>query len=281
MPRRSLLTPAKRAGLFAFSATDDELTQHYTFTELDISAIRQRRGNHNRLGFAVQLCYLRYPGFALPTDAVPPEPLLALVGRQLCIEPDIWPLVETSAVLDCRLSALCPSACRAGPVDWARHVLAELLVETLRQQRIILPPIDVIERVCSEALTRGTRKVYQALTASLSDQHRIALDALLIPPLFASKSLIILQLLLKLSYHIESAPYQSKAATSQWKWLIWGEWKAVDKRKERKDIQNDYSFSTFQRRPGRKQLCFDPDHMSYRLAPYAPWRNNEVLSAWE
>jgi hypothetical protein len=40
------LTPAEHAGLFAFPATDDELTQHYTFTALDISAIRQRRGNH-------------------------------------------------------------------------------------------------------------------------------------------------------------------------------------------------------------------------------------------
>lgn len=86
MPRRSLLTPAERAGLFSFPATDDELTQHYTFTEPDISAIRQRRGNHNRLGFAVQLCYLRYPGFALPNDAVPPAPLLAIVGRQLTLQ---------------------------------------------------------------------------------------------------------------------------------------------------------------------------------------------------
>jgi len=39
--------------------------------------------------------------------------------------------------------------------------------------------IDVIERVCSEALTRGTRKVYEALTSPLSDHHRSALDGLL------------------------------------------------------------------------------------------------------
>ena len=197
MPRRSLLTPAERAGLFAFPATDEELIRHYTFTEPDISAIRQRRGNHNRLGFAVQLCYLRYPGFALPTDAVPPAPLLAIVGRQLCIEPDIWPqyaqrpetrrehLAELQAWLN-----LTPFSI----ADYRRFVrqlaelaqqtdrgivLAELLVETLRQQRIIMPPIDVIERVCSEALTRGTRKVYEALTAPLSDHHRCALDGLL------------------------------------------------------------------------------------------------------
>ena len=60
MPRRSLLTPAERTGLLAFPTTDDELIRHYTFSEPELSAIRQRRGNHNRLGFAVQLCYLRW-----------------------------------------------------------------------------------------------------------------------------------------------------------------------------------------------------------------------------
>ncbi len=197
MPRRSLLTPAERAGLFSFPATDDELTQHYTFTEPDISAIRQRRGNHNRLGFAVQLCYLRYPGFALPNDAVPPAPLLAIVGRQLSIEPDIWPqyaqrpetrrehLAELQAWLNLTPFSIAdyrrfvPLLAELAQQTDRGIVLAELLVETLRQQRIIMPPINVIERVCSEALTRGTRKVYQALTASLSDHHRSALDCLL------------------------------------------------------------------------------------------------------
>src|SRR5450631_1389371 len=92
MPRRSLLTPAERTGLLAFPATDDELIRHYTLSEPDLAAIRQRRGSHNRLGFAVQLCCLRYPGFALSNEAEPPAPLLTLVGRQLRIEPDIWPL---------------------------------------------------------------------------------------------------------------------------------------------------------------------------------------------
>jgi TnpA family transposase len=91
MPRRSLPTAAERTSLLAFPSTDDELIRHYTFSEPDLSVIHQRRGHHNRLGFAVQLCYLRYPGFALPTDAEPPASLLNIVGRQLRIEPDIWP----------------------------------------------------------------------------------------------------------------------------------------------------------------------------------------------
>jgi len=197
MPRRNFLTPAERASLLAFPVSDDELIRHYTFSEPDLSVIGQRRGSHNRFGFAVQLCYLRYPGFALPTDAEPPAALLALVGRQLHIEVDVWPqyaqraqtrrehLAELQAWLNLTLFAT---------ADYRRFihqlaelaqqtdrgiVLAEKLVEMLRQQRIILPAIDVIEHLCSEALTRGTRQVYKALTAPLSDHHRSALDALL------------------------------------------------------------------------------------------------------
>lgn len=69
MPHRNLLIPAERNGLMVFPTTDDELVQHYTFTEPDLSQICQRRGSHNRLGFAVQL---RYLGFTLPTDEEPP-----------------------------------------------------------------------------------------------------------------------------------------------------------------------------------------------------------------
>lgn len=58
-------------------------------------------------------------------------------------------------------------------------VLAKTLVEMLRQQHIIMSALDVIEHVCSEALTRGTRQMYKALTAPLSDDHRRALDELL------------------------------------------------------------------------------------------------------
>ena len=42
--------------------TADELIRHYTFSETDISLIRRRLGDANRLGVAVQLCLLRFPG---------------------------------------------------------------------------------------------------------------------------------------------------------------------------------------------------------------------------
>ena len=58
-------------------------------------------------------------------------------------------------------------------------MLAQALIGLLREQRIIMPTLDVIGRLCSEALTRGTRQVYDALAKPLSDGHREAFDKLL------------------------------------------------------------------------------------------------------
>nr|ART89634.1 TnpA transposase [uncultured bacterium] len=63
--RRSILSAAERESLLALPDTKDELIRHYTFSESDLSIIRQRRGPANRLGFAVQLCYPRQNGLAV------------------------------------------------------------------------------------------------------------------------------------------------------------------------------------------------------------------------
>lgn len=59
MPRRSIFSAVKHDSLLVQPDAKDEPIQHYTFNETDLSIIRQRRNPANRLGFAVQLCYLR------------------------------------------------------------------------------------------------------------------------------------------------------------------------------------------------------------------------------
>ncbi len=69
MPRRSILSATERDTLLALPESQDDLIRYYTFNDSDLSLIRQRRGDANRLGFAVQLSLLRYPGYALGTDS--------------------------------------------------------------------------------------------------------------------------------------------------------------------------------------------------------------------
>lgn len=90
MPRRAILSVAERASLLALPDTEDELIRLYTFSEADLSLIRQRRGDANRVGVAVLLCLLRFPGQGLLPDSTVPPPLLQWIGRQLRIDPACW-----------------------------------------------------------------------------------------------------------------------------------------------------------------------------------------------
>ncbi|OFC71408.1 hypothetical protein BFC18_07995 [Alteromonas confluentis] len=48
-------------------------------------------------------------------------------------------------------------------------VLAKTLLDYLRTQKIVIPGMDVLERICAEAITLGTKRVYRALTSELSE----------------------------------------------------------------------------------------------------------------
>ena len=52
MPRREILSPAQREALLAVPVDRAGLIEHYVLSEQDISLIRRRRGDHNRLGIS-------------------------------------------------------------------------------------------------------------------------------------------------------------------------------------------------------------------------------------
>jgi len=199
VPRRAVLSAAERNALLTIPTDERDLVRYYTLDAPDLALVRQRRGGHNRLGFAVHLCCLRFPGFALPYDVTPPAALLAWVARQLDLEPGLWPQYARRA--ETRREHLRELQFWLGLTPFGGHhfraevehltalaaqtdrgiALATVLVERLRQQRVLLPPLDVIERVCAHALLRGTRRVYAALTAPLTPSQLAALDGLLQP----------------------------------------------------------------------------------------------------
>jgi TnpA family transposase len=88
MPRRRVLTDAQVESLLALPVDEPLLVRHWTLDEADLAAIERRRGEHNQLGFALQLCAFRYPGRLLrPGDTIP-EPALSFVAEQLQVSSD-------------------------------------------------------------------------------------------------------------------------------------------------------------------------------------------------
>ena len=80
MPRRSIWSARQRAALFDLPTDEAALLRHYTLSDDDIERIRVRRGGHNRLGFALQLCAFRYPGRLLAVGEGIPSNVLRFIA---------------------------------------------------------------------------------------------------------------------------------------------------------------------------------------------------------
>lgn len=197
MPRRSTLTAAEREQLLALPDTPAELIRQHTFSEADLSLIHQHRGAANRLGFAVQLCYLRIPGLVLGLKQEPPPALLTPVAAQLKLSATQWlaygqweqtrreHLLELQAALGFQTFT---TAHYRESVQWLTAVglqtgkgvvLVRALIGHLRRQAILLPVLSVLERANTEALTRANRQLYQTLTDALMPETRQALEDIL------------------------------------------------------------------------------------------------------
>ena len=84
MATRELLSEAQRTAFERFPEMDvREMVRHFTLSEADLAVVSLRRGSANRLGFAVQLCLLRYPGRPLRTGEIVPYPALQSVTEEI------------------------------------------------------------------------------------------------------------------------------------------------------------------------------------------------------
>ena len=88
MAHRIILTERQRATLFDLPTAQADLLRHYTLADDDLDHIRVRRRPETRIGFALQLCALRYPGRLLSSGETIPDQVLAFIGAQLGLTGD-------------------------------------------------------------------------------------------------------------------------------------------------------------------------------------------------
>jgi TnpA family transposase len=197
MSRRRALTDAQLEMLLALPATEPDLIRHWTLSPAEIVAIQRRRRDRNRLGFALQLCSLRYPGRLLRPGECIPGPALRYVAHQLDADPDA--LAAYAVRFQTRyeqLEALRESfgftalgrPQRRELLAWllpvalataSAPVIAATLMDELRRRQIIVPGPSVIERMVATAVLLAERQVAGRLTRDLSAGQAAALDALL------------------------------------------------------------------------------------------------------
>ena len=92
----SFLTAAERERWQRFPETipQDDLAVYFLLSDDDTREVNRQREPFNRLGYALQLCALRYLGF-VPTDfTATPEGVVTFVAEQLAIAPRVLALYD-------------------------------------------------------------------------------------------------------------------------------------------------------------------------------------------
>ncbi|EDP62690.1 transposase Tn3 [alpha proteobacterium BAL199] len=198
MARRGLLNDAERRELFEIPRHEAGLIRHYTLSANDIEVAIGRYGAVNRLGFGVQLCLLRHPGFGLRVDEKVPEELLAYIAYQLGVSPrsfdrygrrsqtrqdhgrQIASLLGLRAFVRDDVTRIIEAA---GAAAWSTDKglpIVTAVVDALRADRIILPSPDTIERTGLAGRARARKLAAALLASALDERQRSRIDALLV-----------------------------------------------------------------------------------------------------
>lgn len=198
---KGFLTDAQRERLNRFpdDVPRDDLSSYFTLSEGDIKEITQQRHEHTRLGFAVQLCTLRYLGFAPDDLSTVPPTVVDFIAHQLDLTPaaiqEYGRRIHTRTDHFLRVQSYLGFR-KATMVDleeltrWLvqralEHdkptLLLQLACEHLHHEQIVRPGISRLERVVSTARQQAQVETYRFLLSILTSNRRHWLDALLEP----------------------------------------------------------------------------------------------------
>jgi len=189
-----------RYGRYAGEPTPAQLARYFYLDDTDLQLVLKRRGNHNRLGFALQICTVRFLNtfLSLPTDV--PLSVVAYVAAQLGItdlsclprylerptthrehageiqkhygyrdfsdQPQHWRLVRWMYER-ATLSVESPS------------ILFDLVTARLVEQKVLLPGVTVLARMVATVRDRATNRLWQALFKLPSPKQQRRLEELL------------------------------------------------------------------------------------------------------
>jgi Domain of unknown function (DUF4158) len=197
MARRRLLTDEQMAPFWAWASDEREIVRHYTLSAADIELVAKRRAGAMRLGFAVLLCCMRFPGRVLDVHETPPAPVLAFIADQVGVPVSEFAtyrqrptsrrehVAELMKALGCRaFDAASSRDLMAFAVTLAQGMprlerLIAAVVEEAGKRRILLPTPRAIDLLCQQARVRSERLLHKALTTDVTDATKKALDALL------------------------------------------------------------------------------------------------------
>lgn len=203
MPVR-FLTPAQRErfGRYTGPPSVDDLARYFHLDDVDLALIAQKRGDHNRLGFALQLTTVRFLGTFLEDPLTVPTPVIQALSRQLRVTRPAClaryregrqrqlHVVEirtrygyrdfTDRGAGFRLTRWLYALCWTGTER--PGLLFERATDWLLAQKVLLPGVSVLERFVAQLRHRVEQRLWRRLGRGITAEQQHQLDQLLIVP---------------------------------------------------------------------------------------------------
>jgi len=176
--------------------SERDLAYHYTLTDADLAIINRHRRPHNRLGFAVQLCVLRFPGRTIAEVEIP-ERVMSYIASQLQVRTEVFEeygrrentifehldeIRQEFGYRNCgwhELRSLARALMPTAMESERSTPLVEAALEYLREQKIIAPGITSVERLVWAVQRQAEKRVHRLLTQPLTRDQKALLDGLL------------------------------------------------------------------------------------------------------
>jgi TnpA family transposase len=201
----NFLSPAQREryGRYAGDPSAEQLARYFHLDEADLATIADKRGEHNRLGYALQLSTVRFLGTFLEDLGTTPSAVLQALRRQLGLSgsdrivdyaqgEQRWVHAEqirtehgyralTDPIAGFAFARWLYAQCWTGTDR--PSVLFDRATSWMLAQKVLLPGASVLERFVARLRERVDARLCRLLGSQLTGTQRTQLEALLqVPP---------------------------------------------------------------------------------------------------
>lgn len=176
----------------------EQLNKYFVLSPADLAEIKECRGAVNKLGFAIQLCCLRWFGFLLADLGPAPQTVVDLLIQQIGItEPtDLSLYPQSNKTLTNHPERLrdylgfqkCDELQRLRLLNYLTDQVIQLprtadlidvACEWLYEQKIVRPATRTLQEIITEAKTLGMERVYKLINEALTVEQKNMIDGLL------------------------------------------------------------------------------------------------------
>lgn len=191
---RELFTKEQRKLFMKYPEDEWTIGSYYTFSKYDLEIIIKHRKEENKLGFALQLAALRYPGWSYSSNKEIPHEIIRYIAKQVGTVPKAIKLYalrsntsrdhirELKKVYGYRSFSntdykfLLKYIVNLSFENNDSLFLMKNSIEYLREKKIILPAITTLENLVWEAKNESEKLVINTIVNSLNSIQREKLD---------------------------------------------------------------------------------------------------------